>query len=840
VRVRQSNAEDRAERASLQRGIWSPFRSMLTAQAVAALFGLVFWVLVARLVDASEVGVAAAAISAQTLLGLVTVLGLSTLLITELPLHTPARQRKLLLRALLVVSVSSVVVGSVVMALHPLLPGNLREALSDPLGGLTFILGVAAATAALVIDDSSLGLRRSNVQVGRNLLASSLRFPVTALLLVLGFTDAHVLQLCWVLPIIVSIPVATWRLGLPRGDRTSPSLRKDLVTYAGPALRNHGLSLWLSAASQMVPVIAGLTLSSVANAEFAIAWLMATFVFLPPYLLATALFAHGANVSSEEFRKNMERTIPASLLLSAGLLVGAWVLGEPVLRIFGGDYATESWRLLAVLAPAGLWMVFKDHLVALLRSQKQFSLATRLAGGALVIEMVGATAGGIVGGGVGLGIGWLLSMVVEAIVGLPWLRRAFGGLRWKAPIRLRRRAEAGKVAPHIVTTALVVLLVCGVGFWSATRPAAESGPSTGSQSGAQPGSQPGSQPAAAPVETCAPTAEQPGPLVDLGVQTATRDGQRTPQQVARLVRLAKQAGASVISTTASFRTTQPSPGEPYRFVTMDRTIAAAKAAGLQVRLRLVGMPRWALDEPSAGAGQAPRSPAELARWATFVRDVMRHVDGQVDYLEVWYHANQEKFWPTGPDPVEFVRLLLTTYPVVHEVSPATQVVSGGILGNDIGFLEKMYDAAATLDLGASPFDLLGVDPFSGARAPDEVDPSAEYSREPYGLYDESYTGFMRMHDVMADHGDAGLPIYLGSFGYSTRGYGQTPAVPDELRASYLTSALGVATCTGYVRAFSWYAFHTTRWDPVAWTLLDARERPNQTYEALVRWTQGSG
>ena len=134
----------------------------------------------------------------------------------------------------------------------------------------------------------------------------------------------------------------------------------------------------------MVPVIAGVTLASVANAEFAIAWLMATFVFLPPYLLAIALFAHGANVSTEEFRKSMEKTLPASLLLSALLCVGAWLLGEPVLMIFGGDYATESWKILALLVPAGLWMCFKDHLVALWRSQRRFGLATKLAGAALL------------------------------------------------------------------------------------------------------------------------------------------------------------------------------------------------------------------------------------------------------------------------------------------------------------------------------------------------------------------------------------------------------------------------------------------------------------------------
>ena len=78
---------------AVSQGIWSPFRSLLTAQVLSAALGLVFWVIVARVVDAHDVGIAAAAISAQTLLGIVTVLGCSTMLVSELPKAEPARQR---------------------------------------------------------------------------------------------------------------------------------------------------------------------------------------------------------------------------------------------------------------------------------------------------------------------------------------------------------------------------------------------------------------------------------------------------------------------------------------------------------------------------------------------------------------------------------------------------------------------------------------------------------------------------------------------------------------------------------------------------------------------------
>jgi hypothetical protein len=178
--------DDVATAEAVATGIWSPFRSLLTAQLLSAALGLVFWVIVARLVDARDVGVAAAAISAQSLLGIVTVLGCSTMLVSELPKAEPTRQRTMVLRSLLVVLVSSALGAGVVVAFSPLLPANLEQALGNPIGAATFVLGTAAFAWALVVDDACLGVKRSGLQVWRNLVASSFRFPVTAGLLLLG------------------------------------------------------------------------------------------------------------------------------------------------------------------------------------------------------------------------------------------------------------------------------------------------------------------------------------------------------------------------------------------------------------------------------------------------------------------------------------------------------------------------------------------------------------------------------------------------------------------------------------------------------------------------------
>lgn len=812
-------------RARTDSGILAPFRSLLGAQVIGTALGLLFWVMVARLVPGHEVGVAAAAISTQTLLGTATALGLGTLLIAELPRQAPGRQRQLVLRALAAVAVAGTLVGGLVAVLGHggALGDNLRAAV-DGLGAPVLVAGVVAAGWAVVLDEAVLGLRRSRVQVVRNTVAAGLRFPLAAALLLGGVRDATVLMVCWVLPLLVSIGGALLALRLPRAAG-GPALGADVASYGRAALRHHGLNLSLAAGPQLMPVVAALTLSSVGNAEFAIAWLVATFVFLPPYLLAVALFAHGSRVTPEELRASMSTTLPASLGLSLLLCLGAWVLGRPALHVFGDGYAEQSWILLALLVPAGLWMVVKDHLVALWRVQRRFALATRLAGAAVVLEVTGAAVGGVIGGGPGLAVGWLAAIALEALLAVPLVRGALGGLPWQLPAlpgRARAHSERGAASWAFASAAVVLVVAVAFGVVAAR------GGSSGSQAEPVPDA-----------VACPPTSTRPGPLVDLGVQAATGDPARpllSQAEVEQLVARAVDAGASVVSTGVSWQMARPTRAGGYDWSGLDRVVDAARARGLTVRVQLSGLPEWArtgrLDLVGPTGWRPPLSTVELARWSRFVTDVVDHLDGRAAFLEAWTEPNSADFWATGPDPAAFARLLTTTYDAVRAADPGVLVVSGGLAGNDLGFLTRTYDA-----LGSErPFDLLGLHPYTDGAAPLER-PSASRFRGTFGTVDESLLGYRDVHALMVEHGDGDVPIYVGELGWSTTAWSEAAGVPDATRAEYLGEALGAVTCTPYVEVLSWYYLHPTPWNPASWTLLDEDLRPSETYRALQQWSR---
>lgn len=421
--------------------------------------------------------------------------------------------------------------------------------------------------------------------------------------------------------------------------------------------------------------------------------------------------------------------------------------------------------------------------------------------------------------------------------------------------RDRRRTEDGRTSPTVVGAVALVALIVTVGVWTSTREnvnGAGPGPggaTTGAASSGQPvddghgdgngdNNGKGDDNGDGNGDDCTPTAERPGPAVDLGIQ-ASRGQQKpamlTEAQVRALVGKAKDAGATVISTSASFRALKPVAGGAYRFENLDRVVNIASAEGLDVKLRMTGTPSWALDDGATNPRQAPRSDAELAKWETFVGDVMRHLDGKVQYVEVWTEPNSQRYWPTGPDPVEFARLLDVSARAIHTVDPDTAVVSGGLRGNDVGYLRALYDAFDTIGLAAPPFDMLGVEPFNGGGDPAAYDEGLVYTVEPFGDVDGNFLGFESLHNVMVKNGDRDGQVYITLFGYSTVGNKDNPGVDDATRAAYLTSALELATCRPYVGVFSWYAFHPNPWDPPSWTLVDAHGRPTRTYDALVAW-----
>lgn len=381
---------------------------------------------------------------------------------------------------------------------------------------------------------------------------------------------------------------------------------------------------------------------------------------------------------------------------------------------------------------------------------------------------------------------------------------------------MSERAAQAPARRHWYVVGVVALLLAVVGavVVQRARDAETVGPDAG-PSGAT----------AAACPDCLPSVSRPGPAIDLGIQASDRDHLKSRAEVEHLVDLARQAGATTVSTTVDLADVRRTRGGPDDYSSLDLTAAAAEAAGMELRVTVYGLPAWAYDDgraAGAGAGhRPPRSVTELRAWRGLVGALLTHLGDRIDYLEVWNEPNKEHYWAGGPDPAGFAGLLVATEPVVRATAPDVRIVSGGIAGNDLAYLRGVVAALGT----ATPYDLLGLHPFT-ALAPDET--GEQHADDDY---DKRLTGIASMAAIARAAGHD-RPLYVTSFGYPTG-----PDLTDGRRAGWLRAALGRATAQPGLAALSWYYLAPTPWDDPRWTLLDRNLRPTATYRALQDWSR---
>ncbi|MBN1679604.1 MAG: hypothetical protein JW966_04880 [Anaerolineae bacterium] len=398
--------------------------SIVATMAVTSGLGFVYWWLAARLYPASAVGLASAAISAMMLLGAIGMLGLGTLIIGELP-RQPHKARALIMTSLIVASAAALGLGILFAAAAPLISTELKPLARDASSILLFAVGVAITAAVLVLDQALIGLLRGGIQLWRNSIFAAAKL---VFLLMAGMWLANELGMTiyatWVLGHVISLGyiaaiVITRRTPL-RAFR--PEFRL-IGGMRNAALSHHILNLSLQVPAFTLPIIVTAQLSSEVNASFYAAWMIASFSFVIPGALTTALYAVGAanpSLLAQKTRLTLKLSLLTGLALSGFLLVTA----DFALGLFGPDYADRAAASLRLLSLGVFPSILKVHYVAICQVRYRVSGAARLMGAGAVLEVVSATIGGSQGGLSGLSLAWVIAVCVEAVLVAPVVFRA--------------------------------------------------------------------------------------------------------------------------------------------------------------------------------------------------------------------------------------------------------------------------------------------------------------------------------------------------------------------------------------------------------------------------------
>jgi hypothetical protein len=258
----------------------------------------------------------------------------------------------------------------------------------------------------------------------------------------------------------------------------------------------------------------------------------------------------------------------------------------------------------------------------------------------------------------------------------------------------------------------------------------------------------------------------------------------------------RAAGASMVRIDVPWPMVEPEPGQ-FTWSTVDGVVDAASAAGLQVLAILDYTPSWA--RPASCQSSSKCAPADPSAFGAFAGAAARHLGalGVVDY-EIWNEENSYLFFQPLPDPTSYAALLEAAWSAIQTALPAATVLVGGMSpavttaqGTWISpedFLTDLYAAGAQ-----GSFNGVAVHPYSYPAMP--MDPSTA-----------SWNTFYRLpliHQIMVDHGDGDLPVWLTEYGAPTNP-NVSGAVSEQQQAAMLTAAFQQAEQWPWVGPVFWY------------------------------------
>ncbi|MES3020107.1 MAG: glycosyl hydrolase [Pseudomonadota bacterium] len=259
----------------------------------------------------------------------------------------------------------------------------------------------------------------------------------------------------------------------------------------------------------------------------------------------------------------------------------------------------------------------------------------------------------------------------------------------------------------------------------------------------------------------------------------------------------RQAGFGALrlhDTNTTWAELEPEPGRR-DWRNLDRIVAGARGARVELLLPLQGTPRWAASEPrrvgAYGIG-ANTAPARLADWSAYVSAVARRYKGVVGAYEIWNEPNLARFFSGTPQ--QMAALTHSAARAIREADPAAKVVCAGITGSyGLRWLKDYLAAGASTDC-----DVIAYHFYVHHGSPEKMVPVIAQVRE-----------------VLRGAGIGDMPIWNTETGWVIDdGHSNAAAagVPTEWRAlsmskavAYVPRALLLARSNG-VERFYWYSW----------------------------------
>ena len=400
--------------------------------------GFFTWLAAARLYPASQVGMAASAISAMLLCVEVGVLGSDVALIAAFP-RFRSSPTVLLNTAITLAAITACTGGLIVIGLGAVGLRALHFLVAHPADAVAFLLLVLFQAGWWLMDQAAIALRRSDHVPVRAFVAATVTLTGVLALGAIGYDTAGSVLVAWAAAALIACLIGLVQISRAIGGYrfrfSLPSpLRRDLVRVGLP---NSLVTAADIAPGLVLPIVAAQQLSPRYAAYWYTVWMMSFAAYSIPWSFGLHLFAELADSPAELARRGA-RTLRSGLAIAGIAIVGVLVLGPTVLSILGPAYRAHGSTALRIAVLAAIPMVVMKAYLFTCRA------TGRLREGTIVATVTGITA-------------VTLAIVLAPSLGLPGIAIAWLGVQTAGALVAAARLRSFVSAPQTIDGVAVSL-----------------------------------------------------------------------------------------------------------------------------------------------------------------------------------------------------------------------------------------------------------------------------------------------------------------------------------------------------------------------------------------------
>jgi O-antigen/teichoic acid export membrane protein len=374
-------------RALIRSTLYANSVYLMAANAVNAGFGFLFWAGAARLFPPHDVGLAAGAVSAISLLAMISVLGMDYAIVRFLPHESDAGGT---INTVLTIGVSVAFILSLVFLIGlGMWAPSLHLLRHDAFSAASFIVAAVCMVTTALLSAVFLARMRSGY-----VLAMSAVFGTVKVLLALALAATAggltVLVGAWAGGTLAAVAFGLfWFLRRADGPgyRPRPTVQWAVVRRMTRfASANYVAAVLTTAPLYVMPLFVLNLLGPEANAYFYVASSISGLLAMVPTAVSMTLFAHGAQDNHLPAAQVAEG-IRFSLSLLVPAIAAILLLGGKVLLLFGRAYAEAATPLLWLLSLATLPMALNLAYFSVRRVQHRMADVLLSLGWILVVTL---------------------------------------------------------------------------------------------------------------------------------------------------------------------------------------------------------------------------------------------------------------------------------------------------------------------------------------------------------------------------------------------------------------------------------------------------------------------